>query len=84
MSANNYDEFIRRIGRLGKELNVSPGEAMVLFGHVARGVVEFMHQQGDTGMTHDQLLEDALNRYASGLGTGDTELSFGDPAKGLH
>ena len=62
------DKFIRGVAALGKELGVSPAEALVLFGRMARHFIDHAHEVGTTGMSYNELVEDALNRFATGLG----------------
>ena len=61
-------KFIEGVAKLGKELGISPGDALVLFGSLARGFIEHTNEKGDSGMSYEELVENAMTRFASGLG----------------
>jgi hypothetical protein len=78
-----YTEFVRRVALLGKELQVSPGEALYLFGSLARGFVEHAHQRGDGSV--QELAEKALNRFAAGFGGEVSDITVKQtPDGGMH
>jgi hypothetical protein len=78
-----YDEFVRRVADLAKELKVSPSEGLHLFGQIARGFVEHSHARGDGEF--EALAEQALNRFATGFGGEVSDVTVKPaPDGGLH
>jgi hypothetical protein len=78
-----YDEFVRRVALLAKELQISPSEGLHLFGQIARGFVEHAHARGDAEV--EELASAALNRFATGFGGEASEITVkGVPDGGLH
>lgn len=64
-----YIEFVRRVTMLGRELQITPFEALFLFGSIARGIVNTFHARGDG--RYDEMAARALGRFASGFGDAD-------------
>lgn len=61
-------KFIKGVAQLAKDLEVTPDVALVLFGRMARLFADHVHTHGTSDKTYHELVEDALNRFASGLG----------------
>jgi hypothetical protein len=79
-------EFIEGVARLGKKLGIPPGDSLVLFGRLARGFVEHAHAKGDSGKNYEELVESAMNRFATGLGGAVSHVTIesAPDAKDLH
>ena len=80
----NEMRFVEGVTALGKELGVPPIDALELFGVIARRFIDHVHERGESGMTHDELITSALRSYAGGLGLKLADVSIKPLPDDLH